>query len=183
MDNHIVRQKPWVVGLPTPAILPQRSPHPFLLNATPHRPTPTVFDKMSPCEMNGAGGWDLLPVIAHGRKQHPTLIAAPLPHPPPPCHDAALSVTVLISRTLLFGLNVTLTSLFNFIVLLSYRAIFMFLVQKFSCPVATHGHEPSRLLMALCRPDFRPTGTGWHQKQTLIRRLGKSTLLLIIPFN
>ena len=112
-----------------PAILPQRSPHPFLLNATPHRPTPTVFDKMPPCEMNGAGRWDLLPAIAHSRKQHPMLIVAPLPYPPPPCHDAALSVTVLISWTLLFGLNVTLTSLFNFTVLLSYRTIRMFLIQ------------------------------------------------------
>ena len=42
-----------------------------------------------------------------------------------------LSVTVLISRTLLFELNVTLTSIFNLTVLLSYRAIRMFLVQKF----------------------------------------------------
>jgi hypothetical protein len=47
---------------------------------------------------------------------------------------------LLISRTLPFGLNVTLTFVFNFTVLLSYRAIRVFLVQKFSCPVATHGH-------------------------------------------
>ena len=46
---------------------------------------------------------------------------------------------------MLFGLNVTLTLVFNFTVLLSYRAILVFLVQKFSCPVATHGHEPSSL--------------------------------------
>jgi len=39
-------------------------------------------------------------------------------------------VTVLISRTLLFGLNVTLTSVFNFTVLLSYRAIRVFLSTK-----------------------------------------------------
>jgi hypothetical protein len=32
------------------------------------------------------------------------------------------------------------TLVFNFIVLLSYRAIRIFLLQKFSCPVATHGH-------------------------------------------
>jgi hypothetical protein len=50
---------------------------------------------------------------------------------------------LLISRTLPFGLNVTLASVFNFTVLLSYRAIRVFLAQKFSCPVATHGHEPS----------------------------------------
>jgi hypothetical protein len=54
-----------------------------------------------------------------------------------------LSVTVLISRSLLFGLNATLTLVFNFTVLLSYHAIRVFLVQMFSCPVATHGHEPS----------------------------------------
>jgi hypothetical protein len=39
-----------------------------------------------------------------------------------------------------FGLNVTLMSVFIFTVLLSYRAIYMFLIQKFSCPVATHEH-------------------------------------------
>jgi len=50
---------------------------------------------------------------------------------------------VLISQTLHFGLNVASASVFNFIVLLSYRAIHVFLVQKFSCPVATYGHEPS----------------------------------------
>ena len=49
-------------------------------------------------------------------------------------------MTVLISRTLLFELNVTLTSVFNLTVLLSYRAIRMFLVKRFSCPVAMHGH-------------------------------------------
>jgi hypothetical protein len=54
-----------------------------------------------------------------------------------------LSVNELISRTLLFGLNVTLTSVFDLIVLLSYHVIRMFLVQKFSYPVATQGHEPS----------------------------------------
>ena len=41
-----------------------------------------------------------------------------------------LCVTVLILRTLLFELNVTLTSVFNLTVLLSYRAIRVFLVQK-----------------------------------------------------
>ena len=56
---------------------------------------------------------------------------------------ATLSMTVLISRTLLFELNVTLTSVFNFTVLLSYHTICVFLVQKFSCSVATHGYEPS----------------------------------------
>ena len=49
-------------------------------------------------------------------------------------------VTMLISQTLVFKLNVTLTSVFNFTVLLSYRAIHVFLVQKFSCSVATHGY-------------------------------------------
>ena len=44
--------------------------------------------------------------------------------------DVALSMTVLISRTLLFELNVTLMSVFNLPVLLSYRAIRGFLVQK-----------------------------------------------------
>ena len=38
------------------------------------------------------------------------------------------SVTVLISQTLPFRLNITLMSIFNFIVLLSYRAIHVFLV-------------------------------------------------------
>jgi hypothetical protein len=42
--------------------------------------------------------------------------------------DATLSLIVLISRTFLFGLNVTLTSIFNFTVLLSYRTIRVFLV-------------------------------------------------------
>jgi hypothetical protein len=55
-------------------------------------------------------------------------------------YEVALFVTVLISQTLLFELNVTLTSVFNFIVLLSYFTICVFLVQKFSCPVATHEH-------------------------------------------
>jgi hypothetical protein len=32
-----------------------------------------------------------------------------------------------------------------FTILLSYRAIRVFLVQKFSYPVATHGHEPSQI--------------------------------------
>ena len=45
---------------------------------------------------------------------------------------------MLISRTLLFGLNVTLTVVFNFTVLLYYRTILVFLVQKFSCHI-THG--------------------------------------------
>ena len=49
-------------------------------------------------------------------------------------------MTMLISRTLHFGLNVTLTSVFNFTVLLSYRVIRVFLVQKFSYPVAMDGH-------------------------------------------
>ena len=40
-----------------------------------------------------------------------------------------LCVTVLILRTLLFELNVTLTTIFNFTVLLSYRVIRMFLVR------------------------------------------------------
>ena len=43
---------------------------------------------------------------------------------------------MLISRTLFFELNVTSTA----VLLLSYHAIRVFLVQKFSCPVATHGH-------------------------------------------
>ena len=60
-----------------------------------------------------------------------------------------LSVTVLISRTLPFGLSVTLTSVFNFIILLSYRAIRVFLVRKFSCSIAIYGHEPSHRLMLM----------------------------------
>jgi hypothetical protein len=39
-----------------------------------------------------------------------------------------------------FWLNITLTAVFNFIVLLSYRAIRVFLLQKFNYPVATHEH-------------------------------------------
>jgi hypothetical protein len=42
-----------------------------------------------------------------------------------------------------FGLNVALTLIFNFTVLLSYRAIRMFLVQKFGCPVASMGMLPN----------------------------------------
>ena len=57
-------------------------------------------------------------------------------------YDAALFVIMLISRTLPFGLNITLTSVFNFTVLLSYHAIRVFLVRKFNYPVATDGHEP-----------------------------------------
>ena len=49
-------------------------------------------------------------------------------------------MTMLISRTLHFELNVTLTVVFNFTVLLSYHAIRVFLVQKFSYSVATYGH-------------------------------------------
>ena len=44
--------------------------------------------------------------------------------------DAALSVTVLISQTLLLGLNITLTLVFNFTVFLSYRAIRAFFITK-----------------------------------------------------
>jgi len=47
---------------------------------------------------------------------------------------------MLILQTLSFELNIILTLIFNFIVLLSYHAISMFLVKKFSCPVATHGY-------------------------------------------
>ena len=43
---------------------------------------------------------------------------------------------LLISWSLLFGLM----CIFNFIVLLSYRAIRVFLVQKFISPVPTYGH-------------------------------------------
>jgi hypothetical protein len=43
-------------------------------------------------------------------------------------YDAARSVTMLILRTLLFGLNVTLMLIFIFKVLLSYRAIHVFSV-------------------------------------------------------
>jgi hypothetical protein len=39
-----------------------------------------------------------------------------------------------------FWINVTLTWIFNFTVLLSYRAIHVFLIQKFICPVTTHEH-------------------------------------------
>ena len=53
-------------------------------------------------------------------------------------------MTVLISQTLLFELNDTLTAVFNFTALLSYRAIHLFLVQKFSYFVATHGMLPSK---------------------------------------
>ena len=54
--------------------------------------------------------------------------------------EPALSVIVLISRTLPFGLHVILTLLFNLTVLLSYRVIRVSLLKKFSCPVARHGH-------------------------------------------
>ena len=37
-----------------------------------------------------------------------------------------------------------------FTVLLSYRAIRVFLVQKFSCPVTTHGHEPICIYTRVC---------------------------------
>jgi len=43
-------------------------------------------------------------------------------------------VTVLISRTLLFGLNVTLTLIFSFIVMLSYRVIHMFSYKSLIVP-------------------------------------------------
>jgi hypothetical protein len=50
-------------------------------------------------------------------------------------------MTMLTSQTLFFLLNVTLMLVFNFyIILLSYRAIRVFLVQIVSYPVATHGH-------------------------------------------
>jgi hypothetical protein len=39
-----------------------------------------------------------------------------------------------------FLLNITLMLIFNFVVLLSYHAIHMDLVQKSNCPVATHGY-------------------------------------------
>jgi hypothetical protein len=51
--------------------------------------------------------------------------------------DAVLSVIVLISRILFIWIK----CYFNvFTVLLFYRVIRVFLVQKFYCPVATHGH-------------------------------------------
>jgi hypothetical protein len=53
------------------------------------------------------------------------------------------SPRLLISQTLRFGLNVTLTSVFNFVLLLSYHVIRVFLVQKFSCPVGTRGENGS----------------------------------------
>ena len=53
-------------------------------------------------------------------------------------YDVALSVTVFISWKCFFQLNVTLTLVFNFIILLSYRAIHVFLVQNISYSVATH---------------------------------------------
>jgi hypothetical protein len=46
----------------------------------------------------------------------------------------------ILNLSNIFGLNVTLTLVFNFKVLLSYRAIHAFLVQKFCYHVATHGH-------------------------------------------
>jgi hypothetical protein len=52
----------------------------------------------------------------------------------------SLRCRALLWLSLLFWLNVTLMLLFNFTVLLSYCAICMFLVQKISCPVATHGY-------------------------------------------
>ena len=39
---------------------------------------------------------------------------------------------------------------YTFTVLLSYRAIRVFLVQTFSCPVATHGHEPIYIYTRTC---------------------------------
>jgi hypothetical protein len=44
------------------------------------------------------------------------------------------SPRLLISWTLLFGLNVTLTLVFNFAVLLSYRVIYVFLAQSLAVP-------------------------------------------------
>jgi len=39
-----------------------------------------------------------------------------------------------------FGLNANLSLVFIFIVLLCYRTIYVFLIQKFSCLVVTHGY-------------------------------------------
>jgi hypothetical protein len=50
-----------------------------------------------------------------------------------------------------FWLNITLTLVFNFKVLLSYRAIYVFLVQKFNYPVATHEFEPSTHIKKMSR--------------------------------
>ena len=44
---------------------------------------------------------------------------------------------------LAFSIKCHFNVVFNFIVLLSYRAIHVFLLQGFSYPIATHGHEPS----------------------------------------
>ena len=51
---------------------------------------------------------------------------------------------MLISRTLLFELNVTLMSVFNLIVLLSYRVIRVFLVQKIQL---SHSNARARYLV------------------------------------
>jgi len=74
-------------------------------------------------------------------------------------------VIVLISRTLPFRLNVTLTSVFNFTVLLSYRAIHVF---NFTLTSVFNGHEPSRLLnpemipvmYSRARPSLHRVGHG-----------------------
>jgi len=61
----------------------------------------------------------------------------------------ARALYALLSMHIFFFLNVwfvlskvaiALALVFNFTVLLFYRAIHVFLVQKFNCPIATHGH-------------------------------------------
>jgi len=60
------------------------------------------------------------------------------------------------ARSWIFRLNVNLILVFNFIILLLYCAIHMFLVQKFSCSVATHGHEPSTYKNVTCELNYLP---------------------------
>ena len=54
--------------------------------------------------------------------------------------NVALYVTKLVLKTLFFELNVILMLAFNFIVLLFFHVICMFLIQNVSYLVATHGH-------------------------------------------
>ena len=59
-------------------------------------------------------------------------------------------MTVLILRTLLFKLNVTLTSVFNFTVLLSYRAIRVFLSTKVSIKATAEDDKMQQVQLVWC---------------------------------
>ena len=59
-------------------------------------------------------------------------------------------MTALISQTLLFRLNIALTLVFNFTVLLSYRAISVFLSTKVSIKATAEDDKMQQVQLVWC---------------------------------